>query len=176
MSCLNRCKIIHYAWWWWWRDMRKTEMKLMLVSFPSPKCNHNKLPLWGTDTFDLYFFMIHICIYCCAVAHMDNPVPHVWISLNNKDALTAVLSDFFKLLLSVCTVFVSVAFSNTFKHSQTWTYRQQTYIFTRKLRAVKAWSLPWLTVFSCCWDWLAVLRPLPLFILTALLDFAAPQK
>lgn len=106
---------IQYArwWWWWWRDMRKTKMKLMLVSFPSPKCNHNKLPLWGTDTFDLYFFMIHVCIYCCAVAHMDNPVPHVWISLNSKDALTAVLSDFLKLLLSVCTVFVSLAFFDT---------------------------------------------------------------
>lgn len=45
--------------------------------FGSPKCNHNKLPLWGTDTFDLYFFMIHVCIYCCAVAHTDNTVPHV---------------------------------------------------------------------------------------------------
>lgn len=112
---------IQYAWWWWWwwRDVRKKKMKLMLVSFPSPKCNHNKLPLWGTDTFDLYFFMIHVCIYCCAVAHMDNPVPHVWISLNNKDALTAVLSDFFKLLLSVCTVFVSLAFFDTLKYSHT---------------------------------------------------------
>lgn len=80
MSCLNSCKIYNMhgdddddgeTWGRW----------LMLVSFPSPKCNHNKLPLWGTDSFDLYFFfMIHVCIYCCTVAHTENPVPHVWIS------------------------------------------------------------------------------------------------
>lgn len=145
------------------RDMRKTVM--MLVSFLSPKCNHNKLPLWGTDTFDLYFFMIHVCIYCCAVAHMDNTVPHVWISLNSNRRL----NSFLKLLLSLCTVFVSVAFLDIFMHRFT---DKLIYILIHK----QSWSLPWLTVFSCCWDWLAPPQAPPPFVLTARLDFAAPQK
>lgn len=74
----------------------------MLVSFLSPKCNHNKLPLWGTDTFDLYFFMIHVCIYCCAVAHMDNTVPHVWISLNNNRRLNSFFLTVIIFVYSIC--------------------------------------------------------------------------
>lgn len=91
---------IQYAWWWWWwRDMRK--MKLMLVSFPSPKCNHNKLPLWGTDSFDLYFFLWFMFVFI-AVQWLTRKTQYLMyeyhiqvFSLNNKDALTAVLSDFF---------------------------------------------------------------------------------
>lgn len=113
---------------WIWRDVRKAVIKMMLVSFRSPKCNHNKLPLWGTDTFDLYFFMIHVCIYCCAVAHMDNTVPHVWISLNNNRRL----NSFLKLLLSLCTVFVSVAFFNMFMHRSPDKLIYSTYAFTNK--------------------------------------------